>query len=177
MCRHKLRKTDYQIFEKEDEFTISDNLKNAPSSKIRSVLNKIQEILAKHNEKVVVFTQFKDIINILKHNIREMFGAGKAVTLRGELNANQRTQVLQTYKTDPRASVLICSMKVGGVGLNLTNANHVVIVDPVTTNLLIKYCNIYSGGTLQLKTKLWRECTASANAKRSMSGVLSALAL
>jgi hypothetical protein len=68
-------------------------------------------------------------------------------------------------------------MKVGGVGLNLTNASHVIIVDPVTTNLLIKYSNIYSGGTLQLKTKQWKECTASANAKRSMSGALSALAL
>ncbi len=137
MCRHKLRKTDYRLFEKEDEFAINDSLRNTPSSKIRSILNKIDEILTQRKEKVVVFTQFKEIIGILEHNIHQMYGDGKALTLRGELNANQRTQVLDTYKTDPRASVLICSMKVGGVGLNLTNANHVIIVDPVTTNLFI----------------------------------------
>lgn len=46
------------------------------------------------------------------------------------MSQKKRTEVLHQFKTDPSLGVFLISLKAGGVGLNLTAANHVFLIDP-----------------------------------------------
>lgn len=52
------------------------------------------------------------------------------VRLDGTMSVKQRTQALETFKTDPNVVVLIASIKAAGQGLNLTSANKVYVMEP-----------------------------------------------
>lgn len=54
----------------------------------------------------------------------------KFVRLDGSLSHRARSQAIQTFKTDLSVPVFLISLKAGGVGLNLTEANHVFLCDP-----------------------------------------------
>lgn len=46
------------------------------------------------------------------------------------MNDNHRKEVLKTFKTNKNLKILLISIKVGGVGLNLNEANVVIIMEP-----------------------------------------------
>ena len=73
------------------------------------------------------WTSFLDILEIALANHEVSF-----TRLDGKLSQQQRQNVLQSFMSkDPRSPfVLLCSLKAGGVGLNLTNATHVILCDP-----------------------------------------------
>ncbi|KAK4057785.1 hypothetical protein OIO90_001004 [Microbotryomycetes sp. JL221] len=50
--------------------------------------------------------------------------------LDGGMNRDQRTQAMDTFKSDPRCEVLLVSLRAGGVGLNLTAARRVYLMEP-----------------------------------------------
>ncbi|KAI8924726.1 SNF2 family N-terminal domain-containing protein [Entophlyctis helioformis] len=78
--------------------------------------------------KSVVFSQWREMLNMLERPLRDHgFGYAK---LDGTMNRQQRLTSLQAFKTDPHTTVLIVSLKTGGVGLNLTVASRVYIMEP-----------------------------------------------
>ena len=52
------------------------------------------------------------------------------VRLDGSMNQQKRAQAVSGFTTDPSISVMLVSLKAGGVGLNLTAASVVFLVDP-----------------------------------------------
>lgn len=50
--------------------------------------------------------------------------------LEGSLADSQRKSILRDFENDPNFKVFLVSIKVGGVGLNLTQANVVIISEP-----------------------------------------------
>jgi len=52
------------------------------------------------------------------------------VRIGGDTDATQRGQILDQFKADPLTSVCLLTKRAAGVGLNLTEANHVVICEP-----------------------------------------------
>ncbi|KAM0789050.1 hypothetical protein ACM66B_003113 [Microbotryomycetes sp. NB124-2] len=50
--------------------------------------------------------------------------------LDGSMNREQRNEAMDKFKTDPRCEVLIVSLRAGGVGLNLTAARRVYLMEP-----------------------------------------------
>jgi DNA repair protein RAD5 len=51
------------------------------------------------------------------------------VRLDGSLSQKQRAKVIEEFNTDNRSCIMLASLKAGGVGLNLTKANKVVLMD------------------------------------------------
>lgn len=51
-------------------------------------------------------------------------------TLKGSMTMQQRAKALKNFKSDPGTSVFLLSMKAGAVGINLTQANRVFLVEP-----------------------------------------------
>jgi len=45
------------------------------------------------------------------------------------MTSNQRTNVIKQFQDDKTQSIMLASLKSGGVGLNLTMANRVIVVD------------------------------------------------
>lgn len=52
------------------------------------------------------------------------------VRLDGSMPQAQREHSIRTFRTDPGTNVFLVSMKAGGLGLNLTSASHVFLLDP-----------------------------------------------
>lgn len=91
-------------------------------------LNEIcQTILAKR-EKVLVFTQFKEIAPALHDFLQSVFGR-EGLILHGGTAVKKRKGLIERFQSDEYVPFFILSVKAAGVGLNLTAANHVIHFD------------------------------------------------
>ncbi|QLL35006.1 hypothetical protein HG536_0H03820 [Torulaspora globosa] len=100
-----------------------------PSTKMRQCIDVIQKVMEKSDmEKILVFSQFTTFFDLFEHFLTEL----KVPFLRytGDMNAQQRSDVINRFYREKDKRVLLISMKAGNSGLTLTCANHVVIVDP-----------------------------------------------
>ncbi|KAG2134596.1 P-loop containing nucleoside triphosphate hydrolase protein [Suillus bovinus] len=96
------------------------------SSKIRAVMDIITGV--PEGEKALVFCCFRDTMDLLEIRMKKMkIGVDQ---YHGELSTKQRMQVLDSFANDSRMKVLLMSIDAGGVGLNITVANHVILVNP-----------------------------------------------
>jgi len=91
-------------------------------------LRDICETIYEKRERVLVFTQFKEIIEPLQEFLETVF-QHKGLVLHGETPVAKRKNIVATFQGDEYVPFLILSLKAGGVGLNLTAANHVIHFD------------------------------------------------
>ena len=75
-------------------------------------------------EKAIVFTDFKAVQRILQDAIRNKFGLWADI-INGEVTGNRQT-IIDIFSEKEGFNVLILGHQVGGVGLNITAANHVI---------------------------------------------------
>jgi hypothetical protein len=59
-----------------------------------------------------------------------VFSPECSVRFDGSMSQAQRSQALQRFGSDPHARLLLISLKAGGVGLNLTAASYLFLLDP-----------------------------------------------
>lgn len=90
------------------------------------MFNELIEEVVENKKKVLVFSQFTEMLNILaeelkKKRIRYSFLSGKT---------KNRHELVTQFNEDPSLSVFLISLKAGGTGLNLTSADNVIIFDP-----------------------------------------------
>lgn len=91
-------------------------------------LREICEIIFQEREKVLIFTQFKSIIEPLNNFLKTIFQR-EGVVLHGSIPTSQRKKLIDRFQSDAYIPYFILSLKAGGVGLNLTEANHVIHFD------------------------------------------------
>lgn len=91
-------------------------------------LKQIAEELAARQEKVLVFTQFKEIIPALDDYLSEIFGR-RGLTLHGGTPISKRKELVHAFQTQHEIPYFVLSIKAGGTGLTLTAANHVIHFD------------------------------------------------
>ena len=99
-----------------------------PSAKTLAVKAQIQNWMAEDpNAKIIIFTQFRPMIRILTRMMKEE-GWGSS-QFHGTMSFAARDKALQEFSDNPDNKVLLASLKAGGVGLNLTMASKVIIID------------------------------------------------
>ena len=91
-------------------------------------LAEICEELAERQEKVLVFTQFREIIDPLAEHLSAIFGQ-PGLVLHGATGVKERRGLVARFQSDDGPPFFILSLKAGGTGLNLTAASHVVHFD------------------------------------------------
>jgi non-specific serine/threonine protein kinase len=80
-------------------------------------------------EKMLVFTQFRELTAALHDFLAVIFGRDGAV-LHGSVPVKRRKALVDAFQNrDEYIPFMVLSLKAGGVGLNLTEANHVVHFD------------------------------------------------
>lgn len=84
--------------------------------------------LAERQERVLVFTQFREIIDPLAAHLAGIFGRG-GITLHGETGIPKRRGLVDQFQREDGPPFMILSLKAGGTGLNLTAASHVIHFD------------------------------------------------
>ena len=91
-------------------------------------LRELCEPIASRQEKVLVFTQFRELTDPLADYLREIFGR-PGLVLHGETPVKQRMALVEAFQSDSGPPFFVLSLKAGGTGLNLTAASHVIHFD------------------------------------------------
>lgn len=91
-------------------------------------LREICRTIHEKRERVLVFTQFKEIIDPLCHFLTTIFHH-QGLFIHGSVPVKKRKEVLGEFQGKPYVPFMVLSLKAGGVGLNLTRANHVIHFD------------------------------------------------
>jgi superfamily II DNA or RNA helicase len=91
-------------------------------------LAEIAEEIASRQEKVLVFTQFREITEPLAEFLATLFGRSGLV-LHGGTNVKKRKEYVEQFQREDGPPFFVLSLKAGGTGLNLTAASHVIHFD------------------------------------------------
>ncbi len=91
-------------------------------------LREIAGVLAARQEKVLVFTQFRQMVAPLARHLEEVFGR-PGLTLDGSTRVAARRALVEDFQRDEGPPFFVLSLRAGGTGLNLTQAAHVVHFD------------------------------------------------
>jgi non-specific serine/threonine protein kinase len=91
-------------------------------------LGALCEELSERQEKVLVFTQFREITGPLAQFLQEVFGRAGLV-LHGGTAVAQRRKLVESFQRDDGPPFFVLSLKAGGTGLNLTAACQVIHFD------------------------------------------------
>ncbi len=97
------------------------------SGKAQQLLSLLETIL-QQNEKVLIFTQYVEMGDILVKMIEDVL-LTTPLFLKGSQSKKKRDEIVESFQNDPKHKIFILSLKAGGVGLNLTEANHVIHYD------------------------------------------------
>jgi uncharacterized Zn finger protein/superfamily II DNA or RNA helicase len=99
----------------------------AASGKAGLLRDRLEGILEAGN-KVLIFTQYRTMGELLEQMIKEEFDI-EAPFLHGGCSTAQREEMVDRFQSDPACPIFLLSIKAAGTGLNLTAANHVVHYD------------------------------------------------
>ncbi len=96
------------------------------SIKLDELVREITENISNH--KALVFSQFLGMLGLIRKRLEEL--GVKFEYFDGSTSALDREKAIQSFQNDETCRVFLISLKAGGVGLNLTAADYVYIVDP-----------------------------------------------
>ena len=91
-------------------------------------LRDICETVYEKRERVLVFTQFREIAEPLRNHLSSIF-RHEGLVLHGGVPVAQRKKIVERFQSDEYVPFMVLSLKAGGTGLNLTRANHVIHFD------------------------------------------------
>lgn len=97
------------------------------SHKLACVVQLIETMIAE-GDKVLIFTQFAQLGHLLQPYLTERLGT-EVLFLHGGLSRKDRDQVVTRFQDSAGPPVFVLSLKAGGFGLNLTEANQVIHFD------------------------------------------------
>ena len=97
-----------------------------PSTKIRRILRILHAEGPKH--KTIVFSQFTSMLDLIEPHLEH--SNLRYVRYDGSMRPDEREASLKSLRQDPKYRIMLCSLKCGSLGLNLTAASRVILVEP-----------------------------------------------
>lgn len=116
-----------QLCNHPDQYLGGNGYPEAESGKFGR-LRDISRTIHEKRERVLVFTQFKEIIDPLCHFLADIFHH-PGLMIHGSVSVKKRKAVVDEFQAAPYVPFMVLSLKAGGVGLNLTRASHVIHFD------------------------------------------------
>lgn len=116
-----------QICNHPTQFLKNNILDSSLSGKLELLFDKLDSIV-ESGEKVLIFTQFTEMGNLLKHFINDRYKE-EPLFYHGGCSMKQRTEMVNGFQNNHAEKIFILSLKAAGTGLNLTSANHVIHYD------------------------------------------------
>ena len=116
-----------QICNHPDQYLGTEEYSPAQSGKFE-LLKQLAQTIAEKRERVLVFTQFRELTGHLDDYLAEVFGRRGGV-IHGGVPVKERTAIVERFQSESYVPYLVLSVKAGGTGLNLTKANHVIHFD------------------------------------------------
>lgn len=116
-----------QICNHPDQFLGMTAYKPSESGKFET-LREICETIYEKRERLLVFTQYREIIDYLDDFLKSIFGR-RGFVLHGGTKIKNRTTIVEQFNSEKYVPYMVLSVKAAGVGLNLAAANHVIHFD------------------------------------------------
>jgi superfamily II DNA or RNA helicase len=104
---------------------VDPSWEEAGSSKLEAMFEQMDEVL-EEGHKLIVFSQFTKLLAYVQKHL-DAEGVPYAYL---DGSTRDRGAVVERFQTDPKTNVFLISLKAGGVGLNLTAAGYVYLLDP-----------------------------------------------
>ena len=104
---------------------INPDVSSEPSAKLEMLLPSIAEVV-EEGHKVLVFSQFTSFLAI----VRERLDQEQLVYEYLDGRTRNRAAKVERFQNDPDCPIFLISLKAGGLGLNLTAAEYVYLLDP-----------------------------------------------
>jgi non-specific serine/threonine protein kinase len=96
------------------------------SAKMEELIREIEENVGHH--KALVFSQFTSMLRLIRQALEEK--GIPYLYLDGSVPAEGRRRAVQQFQEEEDTRIFLISLKAGGVGLTLTAADYVYLVDP-----------------------------------------------
>ena len=134
LCREtvvakKLCKAILPKIKDEDEPAVGEDCKAVFKSKFKRLLSELKKIRDNEpNAKSLIFSQFKSTLDYLKEELPKH--GFQFRTLEGSMTMTNRAKALRQFQNDPPTTIFLLSMRAGAVGINLTQANRVFLMEP-----------------------------------------------
>lgn len=106
---------------------IDKKQRSAESAKVDVLMTQVQELIAE-GHKTLIFSQFTSFLDIVEAALKKQ--KIEFERLDGKTSMDSRKERVTRFQTDDQVKVFLVSLKAGGVGLNLTAADYVFILDP-----------------------------------------------
>ena len=116
-----------QICNHPDQYLGREEYKEKQSGKFEK-LREICETIYEKREKVLVFTQFKEMTEPISELLSSIFSK-EGFVLHGGTPVKKRSEMVKEFNSEQYIPYMVLSLKAGGVGLNLTAAYHVIHFD------------------------------------------------
>jgi non-specific serine/threonine protein kinase len=116
-----------QICNHPAQFDGSGDFNPAAGGKFQRITAIVEEISSRQ-EKVLIFTQFREMIEPLHEHLAGCFGRS-GLMLHGGTSIKKRQQLVEQFQSESGPPFFVLSLKAAGTGLNLTAANHVIHFD------------------------------------------------
>lgn len=97
------------------------------SAKLDLLLTNLSAVLDE-GRKVLIFSQFTSLLSIVKGHLDK--DGIEYEYLDGKTSSTERQALVQRFQTNPDSKLFLISLKAGGLGLNLTAAEYVYLLDP-----------------------------------------------
>jgi SNF2 family DNA or RNA helicase len=95
------------------------------SGKLEDITHMLENAMAE-DHKVLVFSQFVKHLNLVQQYLK----ANKIAYAYLDGGSTDRKEQVENFNKDPKIKAFLISIKAGGLGLNLTEADYVFILDP-----------------------------------------------
>jgi superfamily II DNA or RNA helicase len=106
---------------------VDEKFNRVPSAKFDHFKELLEDILAE-DHKVLVFSQFVQVLKVIREYCDEEKFTYSYID--GSVNVSARGKMVKSFQEDEGNRVFLLSLKAGGVALNLTAADYVIIFDP-----------------------------------------------
>jgi len=116
-----------QICNHPDQYLGREEYKPEYSGKFEQ-LREICETIFEKRERVIIFTQFREMTEPISDFLSGIFSK-KGFVLHGGTPVKRRNEMVEQFNGEHYVPYMVLSLKAGGVGLNLTAANHVIHFD------------------------------------------------
>jgi SNF2 family DNA or RNA helicase len=92
---------------------------------IDNILKTIDE-----DDKVIIFSSFTSVLIQLYERLSKSYTSEEIFLYHGGINLQNRNIILSNFKSKDKSKLILINLKSGGCGLNLVEANHVILIEP-----------------------------------------------
>ncbi|KAH9992021.1 DNA repair protein rad-5 [Xylariaceae sp. FL0662B] len=120
---------DPDVFHKSPKISLQRLGANESSAKVVALMKHLRELRKEHPRiKSVIFSQFTSFMTLIEPALAK--ANMRFLRLDGSVNQKTRAAILNEFRESNTFTILLISLRAGGVGLNLTEAKRVFMMDP-----------------------------------------------